>query len=72
MEMDRESNSSVNTQETVETHNARMIANIEKEGPEQNDRRNRGISLKDMLSNLKKKRAAEKAAKEAMEQKNEK
>ena len=69
-EMEGESNSSVNTfetveiVETVETHNAQMLANIAKDSPEKNAMGYRASS-RDMISLLKKQKAAEKAAKEA-------
>ena len=66
-EMEGESNSSVNTfetVETVETHNAQMLANTAKDSPEKNAMGNRASS-RDMIELLKKQKAAEKAAKEA-------
>ena len=51
-EMEGESNSSVNTLETVETHNARMLANIANDSPEKNVKGYRA-SARDMMSLLK-------------------
>ena len=55
-EMEGESNSSVNTfetVETVETHNAQMLANIAKDSPQKNAMGYRGASSRDMISLLK-------------------
>ena len=58
--MEDESNSSVNTLETVETQNAQMPANKEIESQEKNVEgpRAKGLSSRDMLNNLKKKKEA--------------
>ena len=62
--MEDESNSSVNTLETVETHNAQVLANKEIDSQEKNFEglRAKGPSSRDMTNNLKKKKEAEKAA----------
>ena len=62
--MEDESNSSVKTLETVETHNAQMLPNKDIDNQEKNvkDSGAKGSSSRDMLSNLKKKKEAEKQA----------